>query len=1011
MKRKDNILILWIILLILLIPKCINAEQFQDSFTQPDGPAKNWEPNHRWGVWQIESKEYSGCSAADEPCYTFTGDKRWTDYTFQVRCKLIEGVSPERIGIVFRATDPNNLYRFRFLGGTYQWLDLYVRKEGQWTQLGATKPYTINFNTWYTFKVEIQDEGSGVRIKCYVNDVEQINYLEAPRTFSSGRIGLYNWQSHTHFDDVIVISPGGSPLFEDTFTEPDGPAGNWEPVEPIVKWEIEEQEYSGFASANQEGYTFAGNTSWTNYSYEARCKLIEGVSPERIGIVFRATDRYNLYRFRFLGGSYQQLDLYVRRNGAWTYLGRKQPYNLNFNEWYTFRVEVQDEGAGVRIKCYVNNVEQINVLENPKTFSSGRIGLYTYQSHNHFDDVKVTSIPTGTILFEDTFTEPNGPAINWEFEGIQPIWWVESQEYSAYTSKWESAFSFAGRTTWSDYSYQARCKLIEGTSPERLGICFRATDQYNLYLLYYIGGSYKRLYLYRIEDGSWSNLRNVSYTLTPDVWYTFKVEVQDEGSGVRIKCYVNDVERINYLESPRTFSSGRIGLYNYQCHSHFDDVIVTLFKPVINSLTVTPDPTGVQPVGGLEFKIVFSESMDTGVEPTVTYDPQGPTGPQPCTGGSWSTTTNTNDTYIVYNNNPIISTTGDGVATILVSGAQNLAAVVMDDDTTYFFNIDAANNPPNPPTTGFFPSQGTTSTTQTPTIRWNYASDPDPADIPDTLHYVLRLDDDGEVITNYDYEYTTLDGVCISTITNTLANKTYWYYAIKTVDDELAESSWSTIQNFYINAPPTVSSIIPNTGVNTGTLSTTITGTNFQSGATATLTRAGQPDIIGTTTFISSGTLTAIFDLTGAQPGVWSVVVINPDGQSGTLTDGFTIIDANIIVTKDMIINHTWDSGTNTVPGATIIYIITYTNNGNDTAGSVTITDKLMNYASYATNSLRIGTSGSTYESATPKTDAKDIESGGSADWNVSSSQAVTFELGSIPVGASGRLYFKIRVD
>jgi len=139
-------------------------------------------------------------------------------------------------------------------------------------------------------------------------------------------------------------------------------------------------------------------------------------------------------------------------------------------------------------------------------------------------------------------------------------------------------------------------------------------------------------------------------------------------------------------------------------------------------------------------------------------------------------------------------------------------------------------------------------------------------------------------------------------------------------------------------------------------------------------------------------------------------VVTNPDGQSGALTDGFIInvTGANILVTKEMIITHDWDSGTNTVPGATILYIITYTNNGNDTAGSVTITDKLMNNTTYVTNSLRIGTAGSTYDSATSKTDAKD---GDNADWNVSTPQAVTFEPGDVPVGASGRLYFKVRVE
>ncbi|MEW6606367.1 MAG: hypothetical protein AB1414_02775 [bacterium] len=165
-------------------------------------------------------------------------------------------------------------------------------------------------------------------------------------------------------------------------------------------------------------------------------------------------------------------------------------------------------------------------------------------------------------------------------------------------------------------------------------------------------------------------------------------------------------------------------------------------------------------------------------------------------------------------------------------------------------------------------------------------------------------------------------------------------------------------------------------------------------------------------TLADAGTKTFTAGVTFNTIGTQSVSVMDVADNSirGTQSD-INVVGANIVVTKDMIVNHEWDGGTNTIPGATIIYVITYINDGNDTAGSVTITDKLMNYAIYATNSLRIGTSGSTYESATPKTDAKDIESGGSADWNVNIPQAVTFELGSIPVGASGRLYFKVRVD
>ena len=81
-----------------------------------------------------------------------------------------------------------------------------------------------------------------------------------------------------------------------------------------------------------------------------------------------------------------------------------------------------------------------------------------------------------------------------------------------------------------------------------------------------------------------------------------------------------------------------------------------------------------------------------------------------------------------------------------------------------------------------------------------------------------------------------------------------------------------------------------------GERSITVFGQNLEEGATVKLTRAGQPDIVGTT--LGQGTLQdgsnllrCWFDISdGTAGGDWSVVVTNPDSQSGTLVDTLEIV-------------------------------------------------------------------------------------------------------------------------
>ena len=93
-------------------------------------------------------------------------------------------------------------------------------------------------------------------------------------------------------------------------------------------------------------------------------------------------------------------------------------------------------------------------------------------------------------------------------------------------------------------------------------------------------------------------------------------------------------------------------------------------------------------------------------------------------------------------------------------------------------------------------------------------------------------------------------------------------------------------------AAPTISTITPAVGLNTGTLSgVAIAGTYFSAGGVSVnLTRSNEDNITGTCSRNSATAITCSFPLSGTEDGAWNVVVINADGKSATKSGGFTIL-------------------------------------------------------------------------------------------------------------------------
>ena len=93
----------------------------------------------------------------------------------------------------------------------------------------------------------------------------------------------------------------------------------------------------------------------------------------------------------------------------------------------------------------------------------------------------------------------------------------------------------------------------------------------------------------------------------------------------------------------------------------------------------------------------------------------------------------------------------------------------------------------------------------------------------------------------------------------------------------------SLSNGFTYLAPPTVSSVSPNSGSTAGGTAVTITGTNFAAGATATFGGTAATNVV-----VVNGTTITATTPAGNAGAVTVVVTVN--GQNGTLTNGYTYV-------------------------------------------------------------------------------------------------------------------------
>lgn len=142
-----------------------------------------------------------------------------------------------------------------------------------------------------------------------------------------------------------------------------------------------------------------------------------------------------------------------------------------------------------------------------------------------------------------------------------------------------------------------------------------------------------------------------------------------------------------------------------------------------------------------------------------------------------------------------------------------------------------------------------------------------------------------------------------------LAAGTYYAYAQVNTDDDDPSDDWPveewprannivgpyvfTVTNALESAAPTIDSVTPDASPAADGLHVTVSGANFQEGARVYIERDGDVRTGYDVQVNTSGELEATFDMAGQLAGAWDVVVTNPDGGTGILPKGFTLLSGS----------------------------------------------------------------------------------------------------------------------
>jgi len=130
----------------------------------------------------------------------------WNDYSFSVKMNTTQQLrvgstpNPWEVGwLLFRYADAQHFYYFiKKTNG----IELGKFNNGSQTFFVTADNPKLTLNTWDSYSIAVK----GNNIKVSVNGTQVANYTDTNSPYLTGRIGLYDEDTHVHYDDVTVAS-------------------------------------------------------------------------------------------------------------------------------------------------------------------------------------------------------------------------------------------------------------------------------------------------------------------------------------------------------------------------------------------------------------------------------------------------------------------------------------------------------------------------------------------------------------------------------------------------------------------------------------------------------------------------------------------------------------------------------------------------------------------------------------------------------------------------------------